>query len=138
MNFQMHFKTLLVALILFANSLSAQKVKIDDEIAYIDTAAYVKLKTCGAFDNFCSICNLQGKEIIYISKLKVPDDPRFIYFKISFLGLNKFIELREPIKKIIKILYENNAISESGELNKERIDILVEKYGNTVTGNIRH
>jgi hypothetical protein len=127
-----------IFLCLFSFAFSfAQKVKINDGIAYVDDKEYVKVSKCGSFNSFCSLYNLQGKEIIYMSILEVPGD-RYTYYKLSFLGFNKFIELRDPVKKIIKILYENSAITESGELNKERIDILVEKYGNSVTGNIRH
>ncbi len=130
---------ILLAIMLLATPLfvHAQQVKIKDKVAYVDDKPYLKTSRCRNMDATCSLYNLQDKEMVFITYLTEPYGRGFLYEKVAFLGLNKYIEFKGGPKAIIKMLYTNNAFLENGEFNLEKIDILVEKYGKYVTGNTR-
>lgn len=134
-------KKILIALAIFLSAtpllVKAQKVKIKDKVAYIDDKPYLKTSRCRNMDATCSLYNLQDKEMVFITYLTEPYGRGFLYEKVAFLGLNKYIEFRGGPKEIIKLLYANSAFLENGEFNLERINILVEKYGKFVTGNMK-
>jgi hypothetical protein len=110
----------------------AQKVKIKDNIAYVDDKPYVKVSDCGIFKEECSISNLEGKEIIFIDSLTDPRRPG-TYFRAVFIGLNTSIEIKQTMKTFVETLYKNHAVDGEGKLNPEDVKILSEKYGNRIS-----
>lgn len=111
---------------------SAQKIKIKDNIAYVDDRPYVKVSDCGIFKEECSISNLDGKEIIFIDSLTDPRRPG-TYFRVAFLGLNMHIEVKQTMKTFVETLYKDHVVDGEGKLVAERVKILVEKYGNRIS-----
>ena len=100
----------------------------------VDDVAWLKYKEYNGFDY--SIMNLNGDEIIYIKYVKQgPNSMVFSkegepnYYQISFLGLNKKIEIRNYIKEMMTIIHDSKAVNEDGTLNPEKVDRLVEKFG---------
>lgn len=110
----------------------AQKVKIKDNIAYVNDIPYVKVSDCGMFKEDCSISNLEGKEIIFIDSLTDPRRPG-TYFRVAFLGLNMSIEIKQTMKTFVETLYKDRVIDAEGKLVAERVKILVEKYGSRIS-----
>ncbi|MGV3696522.1 hypothetical protein [Flavobacterium sp.] len=110
----------------------AQKVKIKDNIAYVDDKPYLKVSDCGMFKEDCSISNLEGKEIIFINHLTDPRKPG-TYFRVVFIGLNTTIEIKQTMKPFVETLFKNNVVGEDGKLNPENVKILLEKYGNRIS-----
>ena len=128
------FKTLLLLTIITLNIQysSAQKVRIKDNIAYVDEKPYVKVSDCGMFKEECSISNLDGKEIIFIDNLTDPRKPGS-YFRVVFIGLNTTIEIKQLMKPLVETLYKNKVVGEDGKLIPENVKILSEKYGNRIS-----
>lgn len=129
-------KTLKILLLLITISVSlpsvAQKIKIKDNIAYVDDKPYVKVSDCGMFKEECSISNLDGKEIIFIDNLTDPRRPG-TYFRVVFIGLNTTIEIKQLMKPFLETLYKNKVVSEEGKLVPESVKIMSEKYGNRIS-----
>ena len=124
---------LLLAVLTLSTSYSfAQKVKIKDNIAYVDDKPYVKVSDCGIFKEECSISNLDGKEIIFIDNLTDPRRPGS-YFRVVFIGLNTTIEIKQLMKPFVETLYKNNVIGADGKLVPENVKTLLEKYGNRIS-----
>ncbi len=111
---------------------AAQKVKIKDNIAYVDDKPYVKVSDCGIFKEECSISNLDGKEIIFIDNLTDPRRPGS-YFRVVFIGLNTTIEIKQLMKPFVETLYKNNVIGADGKLIPESVKTMLEKYGNNIS-----
>lgn len=110
------------------NSL-AQKIKIKDNIAYVDEVACLKVSDCGMYKEDCSISTLEGKEIISIDKLKNQNKPG-TYLRVVFKGLNTTIEVNKTIKQLVEILYKYNAVDKDGKLIPESVKVIHERYGN--------
>jgi len=124
---------LLVIIFAFSTQFTvAQKVKIKDNIAYVDDKPYVKVSDCGMFKEDCSISNLDGKEIIFIDHLTDPRRPG-TYFRVVFIGLNITIEIKQLMKPFVETLYKNNVVGEDGKLIPENVKIMLEKYGNRIS-----
>jgi len=128
------FKTILFGILVSLSTqfTLAQKIKVKDNIAYVDEKPYVKVSDCGMFKEECSISNLEGKEIIFVNNLKDPRRPG-TYFRVVFIGLNTTIEIKQTMKPLLETLYTNNAIGEDGTLIPENVKILFEKYGNRIS-----
>nr|WP_294777313.1 hypothetical protein [uncultured Flavobacterium sp.] len=117
----------------------SQKVKLKKGDVLVDEKQWLKYKK-DVFDY--SIMNLKGDEIIFIKYVvRGPNNQVFSkegepnYYQVSFLGLNKKVEIRKFDKDILEILYSGKVVNEDGTLNNEKIDILVEKYGNQYSEN---
>jgi hypothetical protein len=123
---------LLAVITLFSQFSFAQKVKIKDNIAYVDDKPYVKVSDCGIFKEECSISNLDGKEIIFIDSLTDPRRPGS-YFRVVFIGLNTTIEIKQLMKPFVETLYKNNVVGADGKLNPESVKTMLEKYGNNIS-----
>lgn len=111
----------------------AQKIKLKKGDVLVDKELWLKYDGCGGWDQVCSIYNLQGEEIIFMKRLEIPysDDE---YWKIKFLGTQKTIELEYGFQNInrslLKKFYLAGVVNEDGTLNIEKVDRMVEKYGN--------
>lgn len=123
---------LLAVIVCSTQFTSAQKIKIKDNIAYVDDKPYVKVSDCGMFKEDCSISNLDGKEIIFIDHLTDPRRPG-TYFRVVFIGLNTTIEIKQLMKPFVETLYKNNVVGEDGKLIPENVKIMLEKYGNRIS-----
>ena len=123
---------LLATITLSAQFSSAQKIKIKDNIAYVDEKPYLKVSDCGMFKEECSISNLDGKEIIFIDNLTDPRRPG-TYFRVVFIGLNTTIEIKQLMKPFVETLYKNKVVGEDGKLIPENVKIMYEKYGNRIS-----
>jgi hypothetical protein len=128
------FKAILFSILLSLSTqfTLAQKIKIKDNIAYIDDKPFVKVSDCGMFKEECSISNLEGKEIIFVNNLKDPRRPG-TYFRVVFIGLNTTIEINQTMKSLIETFYTNKVVSEDGKLIPESVKIIYEKYGNRIS-----
>lgn len=112
----------------------SQKVKLKKEEVLVDKVLWLKYKEENSFDY--SIINLKGDEIIYVKYVKRgPNNMVFSnegkpnYYVVSFLGLNKKIEIRNFIEDIMTTIYNSKAVNEDGTLNEEKVNRLVEKIG---------
>ena len=121
-----------VLLVMISLASFSQKIKLKKGDVLVDDVAWLKYKEYNAFDY--SIMNLNGDEIIYMKFVKQGLDNMIFsnagdpnYYQISFLGLNKKIEIRNFAKEIIIILRDSKVVNEDGTLNPEKVDRLVEK-----------
>ena len=132
-------KVLLFLLMLFSVLSYSQKFKFKNQEVLVDGSTWLKYDGCGGFDSFCSLVNTtNGDEIIFIKVIRVsgveariPSNPDgdLVYWEVSFLGLNKKIELKKSSKSIVELLYKSKVINEDQTLNEEKVNLLVEKYG---------
>ena len=128
-------KRFFTVLVLFISFLGfSQKVKLKKEEVLVDKVLWLKYKEENSFDY--SIINLKGDEIIYIKYVKRgPSSMVFSkegkpnYYVISFLGLNKKIEIRNFVEDIMTTIYNSKVVNEDGMLNEGKVNILVEKIG---------
>ena len=112
----------------------SQKVKLKKGEVLVDKVLWSKYKEFNTFDY--SIYNLKGDEIIYLKYVKQgPNNMVFSregepnYYEISFLGLNKKIEIRNFAEEILSIIYDSKAVNEDGTFNQEKVDRIIEKFG---------
>lgn len=126
-----------IAFLALAFVASAQKVKLKKGDVLVDDVAWLKYDGCGGFDNVCSLFNANGDEIIFIKFMQSEPSTNMLfnkygdpnYYEVSFLGLNRKIEIREFAKEIIQILYVGKVVEADGTLNEDKVNRLVEKYG---------
>uniref|UniRef100_UPI00404B85C8 hypothetical protein n=1 Tax=Flavobacterium sp. TaxID=239 RepID=UPI00404B85C8 len=101
-------KKLLIVLFLAFSFLSfAQKFKFKNEEVLVDGNLWMKYEGCGGFNTFCSLINFSNnEEVIFTKVIRVPGvEPRtsanssgdLVYFEVSFLGMNKKIELQKIV-----------------------------------------
>lgn len=133
-------KKLLIVLFLAFSFLSfAQKFKFKNEEVLVDGNLWMKYEGCGGFNTFCSLINFSNnEEVIFTKVIRVPGvEPRtsanssgdLVYFEVSFLGMNKKIELQKSYKSIVELLYKAKVINEDKTLNEDKVNLLIEKYG---------
>lgn len=133
-----NFKTIttIICLIL-AFAASAQKVKLKKGDVFVDEVQWLKYDGCGGWDNVCSLINANGDEIVFIKFIQSEPSTNMLfnkygdpnYYEVSFLGLNRKIEIREFFKEIIQILYNGKVVSADGTLDEDKVNRMVEKYG---------
>ncbi len=116
----------------------SQKVKLKKGDIVIDDVIWMKYQDCGMSDDTCSLLNLNSEELIFMKFIQRSSEPQVFnrygeqnYYEISFLGLNKKIEIREFTDDIIKIIFNSKVINDDGVLDEDKVDRLVEKYGST-------
>lgn len=128
-------KNIFTILVVFVSFLSfSQKIKLKKEEVLVDDVVWLKYEKSNGFD--LSLINLSGEEIVFLKFVKQGSDNMIFsrdgkpnYFEISFLGLNKKIEIRNFDKEIITIIYKAKVIKEDGTFDEEKVNRLVEKYG---------
>ena len=136
-------KRIFTILVLLISVVSfSQKIKLKKGEVLVDNKSWLKYEE-NSFD--LSILNLNGEEIIFLkyiiqgsSNQVFNSDGEPNYFQISFLGLNKKIEIREFEEDIMSILYSSKAINVDGTLNPDKIDRLVEKYGTSFSDKLKN
>lgn len=134
-NMKLFFTVLLLAVSFLGFS---QKVKLKKGEVFVDDTVWLKYNECGSFDSTCSLLSKSGEEILFFKFIsvdgaepRIPSNPQgtLRYVEISFLGLNKKIELKKTQKDCIELLYNSKVVNEDGTLNPEKVDRLVEKHG---------
>lgn len=123
---------LLLSSLLFALTVTnsvAQKIDIKDNIVTVDGTPLLKTSNCGMYTEDCFIRNNEGKEIISIDRLPNQRKPG-TYLKVTFNGMNATMEVDKTMKQLVDILIKNKAVDASGNLVKESVLALKEKYGN--------
>jgi hypothetical protein len=137
-------KKLFTVLFLLVSLISlSQKIKLKDEVVLVDDVAWLKYDGCTGFKyQACSLLNNNNDEIIFFKFIVRGTDNMVFnkggdpnYYVVSFLGLNKKLEIRELPKDIIKIIYNAKVVNEDGTLNEDKVNRLVEKYGSTFSSN---
>ncbi|MEN0082363.1 hypothetical protein [Flavobacterium lindanitolerans] len=116
----------------------AQKVKFKKGNVLVDDTVWIKYKDCGGFDTTCSLINMNNEELIFIKFIQRSSETLLFnrygeqnYYEVSFLGLNKKIEIRELPKNIVKIIFNSKVIDDNGALDEGKVIKLFEKYGNS-------
>lgn len=115
-------------------SAQAQNVKLKKGNVLVDDTIWLKYDGCGGWDQTCSIMNLQGEEIIYLtqSTIEYSDEK---YWKVKFLGTNQTIELKVGFDTLngalLKKFYAAQVVNADGTLNEDKVMRMVEKYGNS-------
>jgi hypothetical protein len=131
-------KKIILLLFLIPVFAFSQKVKLKDNVVYLDDTAWLHYQDCGAFDQTCSLLDTNNEELIFMNWVSVPGqepisksntDGSLDYVEIKFIGYNKIIEVQKRQKDIIILLYNSKVINEDFTINEEKIDRLIEKYG---------
>ena len=133
-------RKLVLILFMFFSFLSfAQKFKYKNQEVLVDGNIWLKYDGCGGFNTFCSLSNtISGDEILFIKVIRVSGAESItaanpsgdlVYFEVSFLGLNKKIELQKSYKSIVELLYKSKVVNDDQTLNEDKVNLLVEKYG---------
>ena len=140
-----------IAIILLSFAVSAQKVKIKKDVAYVDKVEYLKFDDCGAFSVSCTIMNLEEDDVIILQyqsfdkpnpsprnpKSKAPYQSmvKESYAELRFLDLELECEVQLSKKKLIKALYKSKVFNKDGSVNKESAEKFARKYHRNVSGN---
>ena len=128
-------KKIIIVLVIFISFLSySQKIKMKKGDLIVDDITWLKYVESNNFD--ISLINAFSNEIIFMKFVKQGNDNMIFgdnvkpnYYEISFLGLNKKIEIRNLPKQIISIIYNSKIIDDKGVLISDKVDRMVEKYG---------
>lgn len=130
----MKLKAVIIALFIgLSFSASAQKVKLKKGAVLVDDVAWLKYDGCGMFDANCSALNLKGDEIIFIKMIDNPFDDT-MYCEVKFLGLNLMAEFEHTtIRSIFEYLYKGKVVDANGEIDQEKAERFVEKYGRPIS-----
>lgn len=123
-------KAVLIFSILVSVMGFSQAVRLKKGDVTVDDKLWLKYDGCGGWDTVCSVMNLQGEEIIYMTQqqVKYSEDK---YWKVKFLGLNQTLEVPYTINGgLLKKFYAANVVNDDGTLNPDKVDRMVEKYGN--------
>lgn len=133
-----HIQLLLIVLS-FGISFSGncQKVKLKKGNVLVGETQWLKYDGCGGFDDKCSLINNAGDEVIFIKFIQSDTSTNMVFndsgdpnfYEVSFLGLNKKVEIREFFKDIVQLVYNNKVIAADGTLDEDKVDRMVEKFG---------
>lgn len=129
------------------HSVNAQKVKIDDDIAYVDDVEYCKYVR----KNMANEADIKGmnadRDEIFMSFQSYIDpnevsksnpEGKVRWIELNFLELGIKCEVQSNTHKwIVKLLWENN-IFVDGKLDPEAARRIVSKYGTRFTDNRRN
>ncbi len=132
-------KSLLLIFTIFTTfSVCSQKIKIDDNTAYVDGIAWVKYEKKN-MANDASVMGLESQsEEIFIMFQNYADpnniskanpEGKVRWMEINFLTLGIKCEIANDTHKGIVKLLADNKIYKDGVLNAENAALLVKKYG---------
>jgi hypothetical protein len=114
----------------------SQKIKLKKGEVLVDEVAWLKYEGCGMMSSSCSAINLKGDEIIYFKLIDNPFDET-MYYEVKFLGMNVMVEFEHTTAKtIFEHLYKGKVVGEDGELDQEKVERFVEKYGTPVSNKL--
>lgn len=123
-------KSLLILFVLVSVIGYGQNIRLKKGMVTVDDKEWLKYDGCGGWDRVCSLMNLQGEELIYMTleQVRHSEDK---YWKVKFLGLNQTLEIPIAINSsLLKKFYTAAVIDDSGALNPDKVNRMVEKYGN--------
>lgn len=139
-------KKVLVVLLLCTAFLGySQKVRVKKGYVTVDGTNWIKCVEPASYT--FSLLDNNEEEIVFIKLVKIPNAEPITrynrtgdvsYFVVKFLGLNKEYELETNYKDVLKNLYLSKAINKDLTLNEEKVDRLVEKYGNEISKKYRY
>lgn len=110
----------------------SQKIKLKKGDVLVDDVVWLKYDGCGGWNQMCSLLNKNGEEIIYMNLLEDPYDANKKYWKVKFLGTQQTIELEYAMNGgLLKKFYDAKVVGEDGTLVEEKVQRMVEKYGNS-------
>jgi len=128
-------KLLLFSLLICSFLIFGQKIKIKKNIVFVDGKEWLLAEE----DTFnYSIFDTNKNELIFIKYIQQnPNDTMVFndsgkpnYFLVKFIGKGKTVEIREFPEDILKIIYKSNIINSDFSINDDKLNVLVEKYGN--------
>lgn len=133
-----------LALLILPFALSAQKVKINDDIASVDGTPYLSWEKRNAA-NEASVRGLDAtEEEVYLMYLNYSDpneisksnpEGKVRWIEVNFLTLNIKCEISSTTHKgMVKLFYENNLYT-AGKLNEANVEKFVQKYGTRFSDN---
>lgn len=134
-------KKVLLGFALIVSSIAfGQKVKIKKDVVYVDGKEWL-LTENDTFDY--SLFDRNKNEIIFFKYMRQNIGNTMLfntsgkpnYYLVKFIGTDKSIEIREFPEDILKIIYKSNVINSDFTINKDKLNILVEKYGNDFSKN---
>jgi hypothetical protein len=108
----------------------SQTVRLKKGDVTVDDKLWLKYDGCGGWDRVCSVMNLQGEELMYMTleQVKYSEEK---YWRVKFLGLNQTLEIPYAMNGgLLKKFYVANVVNEDGTLNADKVSRMVEKYGN--------
>lgn len=134
---------LLLAILTTFSSIS-QKVKIDENIAYLDGKAWIKYEKKN-MGNEASVMGLESQNEEIFILYQNYNDPNKIsnanpegkvrWLEINFLTLGIKCEVANDTHKAIVKLLAENKVYKDGVLNAENAALLVKKYGTRFSDN---
>ena len=140
-------KTITILFFLISTFAFSQDIKLKKGEILVDDKAWLNYDGCGGFSGSCSMMMISDKqEIVYMKFVKIPGgEPittynktgELTYIEVKFLGLNRFIELKESFKKAITIIYNSKCINEDGTFDEDKVSRLIEKYGTPFSDRLR-
>ncbi|HEU0136696.1 MAG TPA: hypothetical protein VFQ50_05350 [Flavobacterium sp.] len=137
----MKLLTTLFSFILFLTAFAgySQDFKCKKGNVLVDDVVWLKYDGCGGWDQMCSIMNLQGEEIIYLKKFPIENKKDAYYWTVKFLGTQQTLELDYGFGTIngalMKKFYTAHVVNDDGTLNVDKVERMVEKYGNPYSVN---
>jgi len=133
-------KILLGSMLIVSCLAFGQKIKIKKDVVYVDDKEWLKVEDDGLN---CSVFDKKMNEIIFMKFIHQNTNDNMLfngsgkpnYYLVKFIGTDKSIEIRELPKDILKIIYKTNVINSDLTLDQDKLNILVEKYGNDFSKN---
>ncbi|OCK52471.1 hypothetical protein BA768_11460 [Chryseobacterium sp. CBo1] len=138
-------KILLGALLLVSCFAFGQKVKIKKNIVFVDNKEWLFAEKDNVSDY--SIYDNNKNEIIFIKYIIQDLTSNMIfnndsnnpnYFRVKFIGTDKTIEIRQLPEDILKVIYKANIFNSDFSFNLDKLNILVDKYGNDFSKRIKN
>ena len=128
---------LFMALIAVGNCFS-QKIKIKEDIAYVDGTAFLKWDKRQGLNEISVSGLTSDKEEIYVMYLNYNDaskvtksnpEGRVNYIELNFLTLGKKCEIDNRTQSALVRFILDNKIYVDGLLNTQNVDLVIQKYG---------
>jgi hypothetical protein len=134
-------KVLCISMLVLSGLIFSQKVKIKKDIIYIDSKEWLLVEN-DTFDY--SVFDKNKNEIIFIKYMRQNTSDSMLfnrsgrpnYYLVKFIGTNKSFEIRELPEDILKIIYKSNIVNPDFTINLDKLNTLVEKYGNDFSKDI--
>ncbi|MCS3528793.1 hypothetical protein [Chryseobacterium sp. JUb7] len=113
-----------------------QDIKMKKGLISIDGKEWAKYDGCGLFDAECNIQYKDSEVAVILHKIndiasrdKYNKDGEVTWCEVKFLGTNLSYEVIETNKSTVKTLYKAGVFNEDGSFNMDKVNKLVEKYG---------
>lgn len=136
-------KILLFSFLIISLFAFGQKVKFKKGDVLVDDKQWMKYEEDGLS---YSIIDHKGNEVVFLKYVQQNPSNRMVfaesgkpnYYSVKFIGKGKTIEIRDFAEKIIAQLYKGQLFNSDFTINDEKMDVLVEKYGNDFSKNVEN